>query len=371
METIEAGDCVASLEAGADGGCGILDVRVDAHNCGVCGHDCAGGACQAGVCVPLPPNVLATGLREPVAIAADSVNVYWLELGDVEGGGGKLGNSYANGQVKKCAIAGCNNSPTILAAGLGQGGMYPPPGGITVDSENVYFAANGGVLSCAISGCGCQPTIRMPAIGASAVTVACTGVYASEYSNDVIAFCGPGGCASTGPAMFATSVGGPLGITHDTANVYWIDINGILRGCPLGGCGPSGAVALINPEYAGSQAIAVDAENLYWTNGNPDVGSVQQCRKTDCAASVITLASGRNAPTGIAVDATDVYWVEGGSVYRCAIGGCGGNPATATTAGGQGIAVDATHIYVAQGVLASPDAGSAIYSDTALVAVPK
>ena len=364
--TGESASCGANLAAGEDGGCGYAELAPYPHNCGQCGHDCGGGACQAGACVPLPAGVLATGQHGPIAIAVDSANVYWLNVGTVTSPGpGAIPSYYQGGNVMKCAVGGCDNSPTILGSGWAQAGMYPAPSGLTVDSTNVYWSGGGNVLSCAISGCGCQPTVRamVPAAG---VTVASGAIYMTEYGIDEIALCPLSGCAN-GPSTFADSTGGPLGITHDDTNVYWVDVNGVLRECPLSGCGPAGAVSLLTPTAAGSTALTVDDTNLYWTNGNAaEVGSVEQCDKT--AATATTLASGRSGPMGIAVDATDVYWVEGGSVCKCAIGGCGNSPMTVAATSGPAIALDATHLYVSQ---SAPSDGGDDSLDDYVVALPK
>ena len=370
IQPFEAGICFGGIEAGADGGCGCVDLSTDPHNCGQCGHDCSGGACQAGACIPLPAGVLATGQHEPIAIAVDSSNVYWLNLGYLVGPGGKLGFYYEGGQVMKCAIGGCGNSPTVLGSGWTQAALYPTPSGLTLDARSVYWLGGGNVLSCAISGCTGQPITRVNGAEASGMTVTSSGFYTTEYGIGEIAFCPLSGCAG-GPANFATTVSGPEGITHDATEVYWVDVNGVLGGCPLGGCVDAAATALITPTAAGSRALAVDDTNLYWTNGNPaGVGSVEQCNKTDCATTAMTLASGRTGPMGIAVDASNVYWVEGDSVYKCAIGGCGNSPTRVAAATGQAIAIDATHLYVSQGAPGLPDGG---YDplDQYVVALPK
>jgi len=226
-------------------------------------------------------------------------------------------------------------------------------------------------LSCAIGGCGCQPTVRAT-VGALGLTLAAGSVYMTEGSNELIAICPLAGCTGAA-ATFAVSQGEPMGIAHDDTHVYWIDETGELFGCPLGGCGDAGPSALNSPSAWVSEALAVDDTNIYWTNGNNSgLGSVEQCAKNDCLATTTILASGRSGPAGIAVDATDVYWVEEGTVYRCAIGGCGDSPTTVAATSGQAIALDATHIYVAQFAPGPLDSGSGYDElDEWIVALPK
>jgi hypothetical protein len=61
--------------------------------------------------------------------------------------------------------------------------------------------------------------------------------------------------------------------------------------------------------------IAVDANNVYWTNqgvcpddGGPCSGAVMKVPVT--GGTPVTLASGEYSPTSIAVDDTSVYWLN-------------------------------------------------------------
>jgi len=344
-----------------DGGCG--DPMSDPHNCGGCGVDCDAGACEAGACVPMPAGALATGQLRPIAIAADGTNVYWLTAGATDNFG-KMGIKVFGAQVLACAATGCGNSPTVLttyppAFGLITGGTPVATSAIAVDTTRVYWTDQKSVQACAVGGCGCTPTTM--AVGLwqpPGVTAAGGNVYWTEWAHGspytgTVSTCPTVGCGPV-PTVLATGQGGPLALTADDQHVYWTDTyedGGPIWECAVAGC--DGGVRLVANENGNPYVITSDATNLYWANAG--AGTIVQCTKTDCQDTRVVLASGRVRPSGIATDGVSVYWRDGpGDIYRCAVGGCGGNPtlvasATMTNAEfDQPIAVDGSHVYWTQ-----------------------
>jgi hypothetical protein len=375
--------------------------QVDPHNCGVCGHDCAGGACQAGVCVPLPPGVLASGLIAPTSVAVDANNVYWLSegqhptQGDAAGAGPPIGLV----QVMKCAKTGCNNTPTVLASGSwdlpsdnnAAAFVYQRSGkdslhGLAVDGTNVYWATEFSLMACAIDGCNNSPTVLADTPNAvvapppSVISVRGGIVYStSEYG---VFGCAATGCVGDGGGAGASDIlwsGSAQGVVVDATNVYW-NSNGALMSCALGGC--NGAPTLLNqantvvPEAIGQ--IAEDDTYLYYTYGaatsfqsgngpgyiaaqsGPVLGNVLSCSKKGIASGGTVLVGTTELanPMGLATDGTNIYFTELGDgvsasatdvgrVAKCSVTGCTGG-ATAIAdhlENPRGIAVDGTNVY--------------------------
>jgi hypothetical protein len=317
----------------------------------------------------------------------DCANVYWINVGTPPPPtGGKPTGPYTDGQLMKCAIAGCDNSPAVLASGRQQGLTQGAPLPIALDATSVYWedttplssdpTGNAHLFKCSLGGCNGAPTVLAPGF-AYALTVAGSSAYWTTYDQTQIMECPTGGCAS--PTMLAALAGNepPTGIAVDATSIYWAVQLGAVMKCAIHGCsnsltslvaglrdptpgvtppggGPASAVSELGQ-------IALDDTSVYVVDTyGSGLGRILKCSKSGCNNNPTTLASGLNGAVGIAVDADNVYWAEtgqsvvagqmvagAGRVAKCAIGGCNGSPTViaANQDGPTGIAVDAMHVY--------------------------
>jgi hypothetical protein len=326
--TCQGGKCVCTNTV-CGGSC--VDLQKDTKNCGSCGHDCQGGTCNLGVCQDV---TLASSQVSPYFITTDGTNVYWTNSSSVVrvpvGGGstttiasGQSSAEYiavdstnvywvddsSGGVIKTCLKTSSSCTPTIIASGQAWN-----IGGIAIDSTNIYWTPASGsgypaIVSCSKSATNCTPTTLITA----------------TQTNDAVA------------------------LATDGTTLYWTDGNANLVMCTLGSC--SGTKTTLITGYPGS-LLAIDGSNIYWA---PNSGSLAyQCDRTNpskCGGSLVTLASGESAITGITVDSSNVYWsTNGGSgdIRQCKIGGCGGTPKTVGSGPGSksyGVALDTTSIY--------------------------
>jgi hypothetical protein len=153
----------------------------------------------------------------------------------------------------------------------------------------------------------------------------------------------------------------PGAIALDAENVYWTNSFNLgdftVRKVPI-----SGGPATILASHQAAGPLAVDASYVYFAVLFPD--NTYGLRKVPLAGGVpITLAPGSGRVTAVAVDATNLYWSDVDCGGAPALGSIrklplAGGPVT-TLASGQnspaGIAVDGTSVYWAdQGTFSCP-----------------
>jgi hypothetical protein len=301
-------------------GSACVDTSSDKTNCGACGHDCLGGACSGGACQPVLLNGMGGG-----AIALDAANVY-----------------FASGiAVYRCALAGCNNSPTKVVQPVNVTSMVSDGVDLFWTSGSTSWPA---LSKCSVNGCFSRTDLLGVSSNYQTIGIAldATSAYvANDTSVNSVMSCSKTGCVS--PSILAS--GQPsAGIATDGTTLFWASWQlSEIRKCTIGSClGTTTAIAIAQ---SNTTVLRIDATNAYYVAG----ADVRQCALSGCGSTPIVLATNQN-PWDLAIDAGFVYWtnLSAGQVMRCPLNNC---PQPTVMASGlslpHGIAVNATAIYVA------------------------
>jgi hypothetical protein len=309
---------------GGDGAssCPGVPLGTDQHNCGACGHDCLGGACDGGVCQPV---LLASGVITPTAIAVDAQNVYFT-----------TNQSAQAGTVSSVPIDG--GPVTDLVTG------QETPDSLAIDGSHLYWTTGDGYARWAPKAAdGGGGTQLANTLGDTAF-VAADGNSVCVVTGTVIE-CGP--TPPNGVTVMGPSGGLPGGIALGSGSAFWvlqgsIDAGTVLSAPTQGSVSPTTVV----PGNGGAFGIAVDSTTVYWTTR--PIGNVMAVPLV--GGTPVTLAMAQDSPNAIAVDSTHVYWTNVGQNGAVMINALDAGPGAASTLVGNlgeplGIAVDDVAVY--------------------------
>lgn len=328
-------DGSTAADADADADAPIVhpctNTQNDTFNCGACGHDCLGGACNAGVCAPV---VLANEPGEPVEIAVDGTHVYWTNA--------------ATGDVRRAPIGG-GAAETIFD---GPDGTDLAEGLLRVGND-LYFAiddVNGGVYRCPVTGCGAGGpqlvvAVKSPGfmgLAAGNVLVVSEGTFDGRVGRCTLPCAGgltfvtgaesfPKYAAVEGDAVYwSTLIPGPgnlRGKADDgssettlvpTQAVQQIAVKGSevifaargsgVKGVPRAG----GAIRRLYDPLTQSERFALDGNDVYFNDTAASTGRILKCALAGCGDAGTTMAALQARPHAIVVDSKSVYWTNRG-----------------------------------------------------------
>jgi len=312
------------------------------------------------------PTWVATHQYGGDALLLDETRVYWSTSGAApqpDANNSTCWTCEESFVLRSCAKSDCAGtlvtywrSPSYqVQIGVNRTGIYW--------TETKHLQSTSAILTCPIAGCVGRPAIVIFDIFSSALVVDDSYVYWLSPDATLLK-CDVNGCGQTPTFLARTNnarVDWPGVLAATTTNLYWIETtNGTsaIMTLPKDGSEPPRVIAdgLHQP-----QSLAVDAQNVYFTEGY-SFGTVKSCPLVGCVGEPTVIASAQRYPALLAVAEDRAYWFtstrgppyfwrgESGALAQlvgCPISGCGPNPTVLVgdEVGPHGIGVDATHVY--------------------------
>jgi hypothetical protein len=314
------------------------DLKSDPKNCGVCRHDCLGGDCEFGKCLPVAIALDQASVR---SIATDGVYLYWTA------------SSTANKVYVARRRVDRSDSMKIIASN------EVTTSGLTLSASAVYWLTAGHVRVCNTPDCNGASDFKAT-LGQTCETLLAAGnalfwSCSAAYEKMDGAFWAVTTPAST-PAQIEPSSTNPTAIVSEGDNVYWLnsstytqnvqnsdaavwrlrastgattrlvtgftsDLGSIAVGngklyfsspptifvTPL----PNGSLSPVKFADVSARSMVADEHAVYWTADAK--GLVLRCPHSGCA-SPETLAAGQLNPGPLAQDARSIYWAGIGGI---------------------------------------------------------
>ena len=279
--------------------------------------------CDAQLSAARPPQVLAT-VSSPFGLAVDSTTVYVSQVDPAA--------------LVAVPVAGGAGSPL---------GVQAEGHGIAVDERRLYWSDGRSLLACDKSNCtGSALTLAPGQLGVTDIALDAANVYWTTAADQ------PG----QGRVMTMDKNGGtpveiaaatwPYALAVDATNVYWLEQvqpnSGVLKAPIVGG--PAVQLAVSDPIEP--TAIALDDDHVYFSNGEGTVFVVSK----NGGPTKLVLSNLGQFPAGLAADATTLYIASSTKLVRIPLGGGAAETLATGIAGAEGIALDATSVYITDDV---------------------
>jgi hypothetical protein len=294
--------------SGGVGGAGLdaaatcdADLLRDGLHCGRCGHDCLGGACQNGRCLPV---AIATGQNSPLGVAVDKDYVYFANVDTSE-----IRRISKDGGGVDVLVQRPRFFPAYLAADVTDSTLY-----FTFTEYYVNGVSNGKVDSCLLPACTNRQTLLSDLTGPLGIAVDTNSIYVVVNREQILRRDKYGGP----PTPIWTNDGGLVGLDVDTRYVYVAaQYSGtIFR---VNAAADAGA-EVVASQIPGVMSVAVDGQGLYFAVPKAPDGYVGVVPKAPGGGPPRVVVGGLARPTGVAVDARAIYFTttNDGKVWRLA-----------------------------------------------------
>jgi hypothetical protein len=341
IEELPPADAAGCMTGDTLCGTSCVNEQNDNQNCGSCGHSCAGGKCQSGVCQPLQ---IATEVAYDIVIAQSKA--YWVDESthvyscSTTGVGMCGATSIATGQTtERIAYDGVGNIFWTNQTG-GSIGEYviasntastpvtglAAPQGIAADGTDLFFTDTSleEIVRYPLPSGPSQPVATGSSSAPAGVTIDGTNAYFVDDGTGVVGLIPFTSWSSAGMRTLKSGESFPWSIAVSGSLVYWVNY-------PITSNGSVNAVDSTSGTTTGPFGtpvspirIVTDGTAIYWTDQGAigmANGSVVRCAMP-CASPVL-LVQGLAEPVGLAVDGNVVYYgVTKGvapGVYRIAL----------------------------------------------------